>query len=47
MPSIFRFALICAVIAGTAYAVLFALATILEPAPREVTVTVPPSRYAK
>ncbi len=47
MPTIFRFALICAVLAGVTYALLFALATILEPAPREITVAVPPSRYAK
>lgn len=47
MPSIIRFALICVVIAGVAYGMLFALATLLEPAPREVTVTVPPSRYAR
>jgi xanthosine utilization system XapX-like protein len=47
MPTIFRFALICAVVAGVAYAALYALATVLEPAPREITVVVPPSRYAK
>ncbi len=47
MPSIIRFVLICAVIAGAVYGTLFALATVLEPAPREMTVTVPPSRYAK
>jgi xanthosine utilization system XapX-like protein len=47
MPTVFRFALICAVVAGVAYAVLYALATAPEPAPREITVVVPPSRYAK
>jgi hypothetical protein len=47
MPTIFRFALICVIIAGVVYAVLFALATVLEPAPREIIVVVPPSRYAK
>jgi hypothetical protein len=47
MPSILRFAVIAAVLIGLGYGALFALATLLEPAPREVTVTVPPSRYAK
>jgi len=47
MPTIFRFAAISALFAGLCYAALYALATMLEPAPREVTVTVPPSRYAK
>jgi hypothetical protein len=47
MPTIFRFALICAVIAGVVYAALFAMATVLEPAPRDIIVVVPPSRYAK
>jgi xanthosine utilization system XapX-like protein len=47
MPTVFRFALICAVVAGVAYAALYALATVLEPAPREVIVVIPPSRYAK
>jgi hypothetical protein len=47
MPTIFRFLMICAVLLGAGYAVVFALATVLEPAPRETTVVVPPSRYAK
>jgi hypothetical protein len=47
MPTIFRFVLVCAALAGLGYGVLFALANWLEPAPREVTVTVPPSQYAK
>jgi hypothetical protein len=47
MPTIFRFAMISAVVAGICYAALFALASWLEPAPREIVVTVPPSRYAK
>lgn len=47
MPTITRFALVAAVLAGLCYAAVYALATMLEPTPREVTVTVPPSRYAK
>ena len=45
MPSLFRFAIICACLAGLAYGALYALATQLEPTPREVIVTVPPARY--
>jgi len=47
MPTIFRFAMILAVLAGLGYAALYALATLLQPASREIVVTVPPSRYAK
>lgn len=47
MPTIFRFAMVAAVFAGLCYAAVYSLATLLEPAPREVIVTVPPSRYAK
>ena len=47
MPTLFRFALVCAVVAGVAYAALSLMATVLEPAPREIIVVVPPSRYAK
>jgi hypothetical protein len=47
MPTIFRFLLVCAAIGSLCYGVVFALATMLEPQPREITVVVPPSRYAK
>jgi xanthosine utilization system XapX-like protein len=47
MPSIFRFVLISALLASLVYGAIYALANLLEPAPRDVTVTVPPSRYAK
>ena len=47
MPTIFRFAMVAAVLAGLCYGVIYALATFLEPAPREISVTIPPSRYAK
>ena len=47
MPTIFRFAVVAAVIAGLGFGALYALATLLEPAPREVVVPVPPSRYAQ
>ena len=47
MPTIFRFAMAAAVLAGLCYGVIYALATFLEPAPREISLPVPPSRYAK
>ena len=44
MPTLFRFLLIIAVIGGIAFAAMFALATFVEPEPREITVTIPNSR---
>jgi hypothetical protein len=47
MPTTFRFLFIVSALAGVIYGVLFLLANVLEPQPQEITVTVPPSRYAK
>jgi hypothetical protein len=47
MPTIFRFLFVCAAFLGICYGIVFLLATLLEPQPREITVVVPPSRYAK
>jgi hypothetical protein len=47
MPTIFRFVMVCSVLAGLGYGVVYLLANRLEPAPREVTVTVPPSQFSK
>jgi hypothetical protein len=47
MPSLFRFILILALIAGVGYAGIYALATWYDPKPREITVSVPPDRFAK
>ncbi len=44
MPTLFRFLAIIGVIAGLAFAAMFALATFVEPEPREITVTIPNSR---
>ena len=44
MPTLFRFLFVLAVLAGIAYAAMFALATLVEPEPREMTVTIPASR---
>jgi hypothetical protein len=47
MPTTFRFLMAIAALVAAGYGVLFLLANVLEPAPRETIVTVPPSRYAK
>jgi hypothetical protein len=46
VPTLFRFVIIIAVLAGLVYAGMWALATFVEPQPREITTTVPPSRLA-
>jgi hypothetical protein len=44
MPTLFRFLAVLAVIGGLGFAAMFALATFVEPEPREMTVTIPNSR---
>ena len=41
MPSLIRFLVLCAVLAGCVYGAMFALATFVEPNPREMTVRIP------
>jgi hypothetical protein len=47
MPSLFRFLVICAVLAGLVYAAMFALANFVEPNQREITVRVPADRLGQ
>jgi hypothetical protein len=47
MPTTFRFLMVAGALAGMAYGAVFMLANVLEPRPRDITVTVSPSRYAK
>lgn len=47
MPSLIRLLVVVGVIAGLAYAAMFALATFVDPRPREMVVTVPPDRFVK
>ncbi|CAH1664884.1 histidine kinase [Chelatococcus asaccharovorans] len=47
MPTVFRFLMFIGLIAGLGYAGLYALATLVEPKPRTVTVTVPASKFEK
>ncbi len=44
MPTLFRFFLTIAVLAGLVFAAMFALATLVEPQPRDMTVTIPANR---
>lgn len=44
MPTLFRFLFVCGMVAGSIYAVMFALATFVEPRPREVTIRIPSER---
>ena len=44
MPTLFRFLLVVAILAGLGVAAMFALATFVQPDPREITVPVPTSR---
>jgi hypothetical protein len=47
MPSLFRFLIVVAVIAGVVYGVIFTLANFVNPKPREMTVTIPSDRFLK
>ena len=44
MPTLFRFLLVVAVLAGLGFAAMFALATLVDPNPREINVPVQTSR---
>ncbi|HWP25510.1 MAG TPA: histidine kinase [Xanthobacteraceae bacterium] len=41
MPSLFRFLAVVAVLVGLSYGLIYALATLVEPTPREMTITIP------
>jgi len=47
MPSLIRFLIVIGIIFGLGYAAVFALATFINPKPREITVTVPPDKFVK
>jgi hypothetical protein len=47
MPSLFRFLVVVAIIAGVVYGAIYALANFVNPKPREMTVTVPPDKFLK
>jgi hypothetical protein len=47
MPSLIRFLAVVAVLAGLAFAGLWALANLVEPQPREMSVTIPQERIGR
>jgi hypothetical protein len=44
LPTLFRFLAFVAILAGLVFGAMFALATFVEPTPREMTVTIPASK---
>lgn len=44
MPTLFRFLAIVAIVGGLGFAAIYALATMVNPEPREMKVTIPASR---
>lgn len=47
MPTLFRFLLVVAVVAGVGYAGLYLLAYHTNPQPRQITVIIPPNQLNK
>jgi len=47
MPSLFRFLVVVGLLSGLAYGVVHLLATLVEPASREITVTIPREQLFK
>jgi hypothetical protein len=47
MPSLFRFLTLIGVLGGLTYGAMFMLATWFDPKPREITVSIPPDKFAK
>ena len=47
MPTLFRFLTVIAVIGGIIYGAIFALANLVDPKPREMTVTIQPDKFLK
>ena len=41
MPSLFRFLMVVGLLGGLIYGAIYALASFVEPTPREMTITVP------
>jgi hypothetical protein len=44
VPTLFRLIVILGILAGLGYAGMWALATFVEPEPREMTTNIPPTR---
>lgn len=46
VPTLFRFLVVVAILAAIGFAIVFALATLVEPEPREIAVPIPSSRLS-
>jgi hypothetical protein len=44
VPTLFRFFATIAILAGLGFAAMFALATFVQPTPRDMTVSIPPAK---
>jgi hypothetical protein len=47
MPSLIRILVVIGIIGGIGYAAIFALATLVEPKTRDMTITVSPDKFVK
>jgi phage shock protein PspC (stress-responsive transcriptional regulator) len=47
MPSLIRILVVIGIIGGIGYAAIYALATLVDPKPRDMTITVSPDRFVK
>jgi hypothetical protein len=47
MPSLLRFLVVLAMLAGLTYGGMYALARYYDPKPREITISIPPDKFAK
>ena len=47
MPSLFRFLAAVAIVVGLVYGGMLALAVLVKPQPREISVTIPQDRFSK
>jgi hypothetical protein len=47
MPSLLRFLVVLTMLAGLTYGGMYALAHYYDPKPREITISIPPDKFAK
>ncbi len=47
MPTLIKLLAVVGVVVGLGYATMLALATLVDPRPREIVVTVPPDHFVK
>ena len=47
MPSLLRFLTVIAVLGGVGYGAIWALANMVEPKPRDMTITIQPDKFLK